>query len=110
MRARWASFAIGIWLLLAPRVLGYASVAAVLHDIALGLLVCVGTLAALEWPHGHFALALPGAWLVAAGQTVGWGSSLVATNELASGAALLVLCLVPGGKVADARAPAKMAA
>jgi hypothetical protein len=109
MRARWVSFAVGLWLMLAPLILGYPTVASVLHEVALGLLVCVGTLAALEWPLLRFALAVPGAWLLAAADTLGWGSRLVTTNELVSGVAVLLLSLVPSGKVAVAR-PAKMAA
>ncbi len=110
MRARWASFAVGLWLILAPLLLAYPSVAAVLHEVAFGLLVCVGTLAALEWPLARFALALPAGWLITAPHAVGWNSRVVTANELASGIVLLLLTLVPSGKVASARSPAKMAA
>jgi len=110
MRARWASFGVGLWLILAPLVLGYPSVSAVLHEVALGMLVCVGTLAALEWPVARFALAVPAGWLLAAPDAISWGSRTVAANELASGVVVLLLALVPSGKVAGARAPAKMAA
>ena len=110
MRARWASFAIGFWLIVAPLVLGHREVAAVLHDVALGLLVCVGALAAMEWPHARFAVAAPGAWLIIAGRTLGWGSAVTAANELAAGAAIILLALVPQGRAGDAREPAKMAA
>ncbi|GEJ56732.1 hypothetical protein AMYX_14730 [Anaeromyxobacter diazotrophicus] len=110
MRARWATFAVGLWLMLAPLVLGYPTVAAVLHDVALGLLVSVGTLAALEWPLVRFALAAPAIWLLAAADALGFGSRTVTANELASGVAVLLLALVPSGKVAEARHPAKMAA
>ncbi|HTP26366.1 MAG TPA: hypothetical protein VMK12_12005 [Anaeromyxobacteraceae bacterium] len=108
MRARWTSFGVGLWLILAPLVLGYPVVSAVLHDVALGLLVCVGTLAALEWPTARFALTVPGLWLITAPDAVGWGSHLVLANELASGLAVLVLALIPSAKLASA--PAKMAA
>ncbi len=110
MLARWASFATGLWLILAPLVLGYTSAVAVLHDVALGLLVCVGTLAALEWPAVRFALAAPAVWLFAAPEIVVWASAGVRENELASGLTLLALALVPSGKLAAERAPAKMAA
>src|SRR6266542_2074141 len=59
MPARWGSFAIGLGLILAPLVLGYGSPGLVVHDVAMGLLVCVATLAAFEWPRARFALALP---------------------------------------------------
>ncbi len=106
MRARWISFAAGLWLILAPLVLGYRSVAAVLHEVALGLLVCVGTLAALEWPRARFANLVPGAWLVVAPRVVSWDGRLVTANELLCGALVVGLALVPGGKVAGADAPA----
>jgi hypothetical protein len=110
MRARWASFGVGLWLILAPLILGYPSVLAVVHDIALGSLVCVGTLAALEWPTARFALALPAAWLLGAPQTLGWPSRVIGTNELACGLALLILAAFPSSRLADARTPAKMPA
>lgn len=110
MRARWATFAVGLWLMLAPLVLGYPTVAAVLHDVALGLLLCVGTLAALEWPPLRFALAAPAVWLLAAGDALGFGSRVASANELAAGVVVLLLALVPSGKVAEARTAAKMAA
>lgn len=110
MRARWASFAVGLWLILAPLLLGYRTVTAVLHDIALGLLVCVATLAALEWPRARVAAAVPALWLLAAAGLLPWSSRLVSSNEVLCGAVVLALALVPGGKVAGAHAPAKMAA
>jgi hypothetical protein len=108
MRARWASFVVGLWLMLAPLVVGYPTVASVLHEIALGLLVCVGALAAMEWPLARIGLAVPGLWLLTAWDAIDWGSRAVAGNELACGLAILALALVPSGKAADA--PAKMAA
>lgn len=108
MRARWASFAVGLWLILAPLVIGYPTVASVLHEVALGLLVCVVALAAMEWPLARIGLAFPALWLLAASDAIGWGSRGVARNELACGLAMLVLALVPSSKPAGA--PAKMAA
>jgi hypothetical protein len=110
MRARWATFAVGFWLMLAPLVLGYPTVAAVLHDVALGFLLCLGTLVALEWPLLRLALAGPALWLLAAGDALAWSSRTVTANELASGVVVLLLALVPSGKVAEARRPARMAA
>ncbi|MFL5300848.1 MAG: hypothetical protein ACJ79R_10965 [Anaeromyxobacteraceae bacterium] len=110
MRARWASFGVGLWLLVAPLVLGYSQVLAVLHDVALGLLVSVGTLAALEWPLARFALVVPAAWLLAAPQAMGWASSAAAANERACAIAVILLALVPSSRIATAQTPAKMAA
>jgi hypothetical protein len=107
---RWASFATGLWLILAPLVLGYTSVAAVLHEVALGLLVCVATLSALEWPAARFALFGPAAWLLVAPEVMAWSGAGVQENEIASGLVVLALTLVPSGRFAGARAPAKVAA
>lgn len=98
MYARWGSLAVGLWLVLAPLILGYGSVAPILHDVAAGVLVCMATLAALEWPLARFALAAPALWLVVAARA---GSDPEATvAELVSGAVLLVLALVPSARFA----------
>ncbi len=109
MRARWASFAVGMWLLHAPLVLGHASIVAVLHDVALGLLLCVVALASMEWPLARFGLVLPAVALLS-GELLGFTHGLAGANDAAVGAATLGLSLVPGGKLAPERAPAKMAA
>jgi hypothetical protein len=110
MRARWASFGVGLWLLLAPLVLGYANVVSVLHDVAFGLLVAMGALAALEWPLARFGLVLPAAWLLVAPQAMGWASGAASANERACGAVVILLALVPSRRIATAQAAAKMAA
>ena len=100
MRARWASFGVGLWLVFAPLVLGHASAAAVLHDVALGLLVAVGALAALEWPVARFAQLVPALWLLAAGRAEGLGGGdPAAANQLAAGLALAGLAAFPSGRL-----------
>ncbi len=96
MYARWVSFAIGIGLMLAPLVLGYGSVARILHDIAMGVLVCIATLAALEWPLARLVLAAPAVWLLLAG--LGSPETAAALAELASGVLLLVLAAIPSAR------------
>lgn len=93
MPARWASFAVGLGLLLAPVVLGYGSAGAILHDVAVGLLVCIGSLAALEWPRARFLLGAPALWLVHVGR--GSADARAAATEIGAGAVLLALALVP---------------
>ncbi len=110
MRARWATLAVGLWLMLAPLVLGYTRIAPVLQDVALGTVVCVITLAALEWPLARFALVVPALCLLAVPDAIAWGSRLVATNDRVGGMMVLLLALVPSGKLATARGAAKMAA
>jgi hypothetical protein len=96
MPARWGSFGIGLALLLAPLFLGYRSAGAILQDVAMGLLVSVGTLAAFEWPRARFALALPALWLLRAGR--GTEDRSAAAAELVAGTLLLALSLVPSGR------------
>ncbi len=103
MYARWASFAVGVALLLAPLVLGYGSVAPILHDVAMGSLVCIATLAALEWPRARFVLAGPGLWLLAISPAA--SERAAATADLVAGALLLVLAAVPSARLA--RRPAE---
>jgi len=98
MYARWTSFAIGLGLMLAPLVLGYGSVARILHDVAMGVLVCIATLAALEWPLARYVLAAPAAWLLLAGR--GARDPAAAVAELAAGVLLLVLAAVPSARFA----------
>ena len=98
MVARWASFATGLWLVFAPLVLGYPQAAAVLHDVAIGLLVCVAALAALEWPLARFVQLLPGLWLLGAPRALGFESEVVVANQLASGVLLVALTAVPSGR------------
>jgi alpha-beta hydrolase superfamily lysophospholipase len=98
MYARWASFAIGLGLLLAPLALGYGSAARILHDVAMGALVCIATLAALEWPLARFVLAAPAVWLLLAGRSSADPSAAVV--ELAAGVLLLVLAAIPSARFA----------
>jgi hypothetical protein len=102
MAARWGSFAIGLALMLAPLVLGYGSAGAVVHDVAMGLLVCVATLAALEWPRARYAMGLPALWLLAAGRASGDGTAAAA--EITAGGLLLALALVPSPRRVPRRA------
>jgi hypothetical protein len=112
MVARWSSFAAGLWLMFAPLALGHGTAAAVLHDVALGLLVCVTTLAALEWPAARYALLGPAAWLVTAPRAMSWNQPIVEANQLALGIAVAVLAVVPSGRLLRRRdqAASKMAA
>ncbi|HET7755126.1 MAG TPA: SPW repeat protein [Anaeromyxobacteraceae bacterium] len=99
MVARWSSFAAGLWLMIAPLVLGHATAAAVLHDVAMGLLVCVASLAAFEWPAARFSLLAPAAWLVSAPRTLGWDQPAVEANQVALGIAVAVLAVVPSARL-----------
>ncbi len=106
MYARWSSFAVGLGLMLAPLAVGYRSAGAILHDVALGLLVCVATLWALDFPPARFALALPAAWLAYAGH--GRDDPGAAAVAIVAGALLLVLSAIPSApRLARARESAR---
>jgi hypothetical protein len=103
MVARWCSFGVGLGLMLAPLVLGYGSVAPILHDVAVGVLVCVVTLAALEWPRARLALAAPAGWLLFAGRTS--PDAAAAVVNVVAGALLLVLAAFPSARHARTALP-----
>jgi hypothetical protein len=84
---------VGLWLVFAPLVLGYGQAFPILHDVAIGLLVCLLCIAALGWPGLRCSLALPAAWLLWAGRSA--SDAAASANEVASGAALVLLGAVP---------------
>lgn len=95
----------------APLVLGHATAAAVLHDVALGLLVSVASLAALEWPAARYSLLAPATWLLTAPRAMSWQQPAVEVNQVALGVAVAILAVVPSGRLLRRRASAsKMAA
>src|SRR5512138_1324806 len=91
MYARWASFSVGLALVLAPLVLGYGALGPILHDVALGLLVCILALATVEWPGAAFVLLGAAGWLVLAGHAA--RDARPAAAALAAG--VLVLLAAP---------------
>jgi hypothetical protein len=97
MYARWGTFAIGMGLMLAPLLAGYQDAGAILHDITLGLLVCVLTLAALETPPARFLLLAPAAWLLWTGAR--GGEPAAASAEVLAGALLVVGSLLPRARL-----------
>ncbi len=98
MYARWGTFAVGMGLVLAPLLLGYHEVGPILHDVTMGVLACVLTLAALELPALRFLNLLPAAWLVWTGHRADDPAATQA--EMALGVLLLVAALVPRARVA----------
>jgi hypothetical protein len=105
MYARWASFGVGLWLMLAPLVLGYGAVAPVLQGVAIGTLVCVATLAALDWPRARFGVAGLALFIALDARTT--SDPGAAAASLVSGVVLFALSLVPSARRADASAQAR---
>ncbi len=110
MGARWSTFAVGLALILAPLVLGYDALGPVLHEVALGLFVCVATLAALEWPTARFGLVAPGVWLLLAPGLLGWQQPVVQVAEFCAGALLVVLAPIPSMRLSALRGAARVQA
>ena len=104
MVARWTSFGVGLWLALAPLLLGYGAVGPILHGVAVGLLVCVVALAAHEHPRARRLLAAPALWLLATARLS--SDPTAAAVELGSGALLAVAALAPGARRSRAGAGA----
>ena len=104
MVARWACFAAGLWLVLAPLLLGHPSVGAVLHDVGLGMLACSLGLASFRRPTLRRAAALPAAWLLAAPDALAWESALVGWDQRVAGAVLLLAALFPSPRRASSPA------
>jgi hypothetical protein len=105
MVARWTCFAAGLWLVLAPLLLGHPTPGLVLHDVALGNLICALALISFRWAPGRRAIALPAAWLLAAPGAMGWGSALAGASQRAAGAILLLAALAPPPRRASRAAP-----
>jgi hypothetical protein len=100
---RWGTFGVGMGLVLAPLVLGYAEVGETLHAVALGLLACVLALAALETPALRFLNLAPSAWLAWNGQQSTDPRARLAA--VVAGALLLAFALAPRARLAP-RLPA----
>lgn len=109
VRTRWVSFGLGMWLILAPLFFGYDQVAAILHDVALGLIVCVVALAAIERPVIRFLVAAPGIWLLCAQQLLQFGRAASRT-EIAVGILLMIIAPLPAGRMAQQQRPARITA
>lgn len=97
MYGRWGTFAVGMGLVLAPLAFGYSDIGAILHDVAIGLVICILTLAALETPALRFLNALPAAWLVWTGRLS--GDPTAGRTELVCGVLLVVAALVPRARL-----------
>jgi hypothetical protein len=100
MAARWGTFAIGLGLLLAPLVAGYASAAAILQDVSVGTLVCVAALAALQWPRVRAVNLLAALYLAYSARRT--ADARAAGVDLAAAALLLGVSLLPRARGAVA--------
>lgn len=103
--ARWISLVLGLWLVVAPLVLGYDDVAARRVDTFTGVAIAAFGLAAMGWSPLRFANALAGLWLVVAPFLLGYGTSFGAATINAVVVGALVVGAALGTSAETASAP-----
>lgn len=100
MQYRWLILVLGIWLVLAPSVLGYASPTARVNDVAVGIAVAVVAVASVALPALRFLHSALGAWLLLAPWLLAYGHDVHATvNDLMLGLLVLGLSMMPARRV-----------
>lgn len=94
MVSRIANIVLGVWLILAPRVLDYASVPARTNETWIGLAVIVTALVAFRVPEFIYVNVGLAAWLVLSPLILRYGDSPATTNSVIVGVVLLVAAAV----------------
>lgn len=94
MVSRIANILLGVWLILAPRVLDYASVPARTNATWIGLAVIVTALVAFRAPEFIYVNVGLGAWLLLAPVLFQYGDSSATTNSVIVGILLVVAAAV----------------
>lgn len=106
MWARLINIALGVWLMLAPWVLGYDFAIARTNDIWVGILVALAALVALAWQPARWANTALGAWLIIAPFALGYAAwDAAAINDVVVGAVVLAVSLVPTLQAMPNRVP-----
>jgi hypothetical protein len=107
---KWASrvnLSLGLWLVVAPRVLGYGDAVAVINDVVLGIAIAALSLWSVSTPSTHTAPAwinvALGVWLIVAPWMldVAGAVAYVSTNDPATG---ILTIIMAGIRIATARA------
>ncbi len=89
--------ALGIWLMLAPAVLGYGGAAQTNDHIAGPLIASCAVIAWWQVTRGlRWINVLLGLWLLAAPWVLGYGASLAGMNSMITGALLAGLSFIKG--------------
>jgi hypothetical protein len=92
---RWINVALGVWLVLAPALLGYLDANAWTNDRLLGVLVALTAGMALWFPKVRFLNASFGVWLMIAPFVLGYIGSRAITNDILVGLAVTVISFIP---------------
>jgi hypothetical protein len=91
---RLATVAVGVWLMAAPAVLGYAGAPATSDRVAGPVVAAVGIVAASAITRGlRWANLVPGLWLLAGPALLGFPAPALVSSAVAG---LLILAFVPG--------------
>jgi len=99
---RWMNVALGIWLLIAPAVLGYVDAYAVNNDRLLGILIAASAIAGLWAPKARFVNVVLGAWLIIAPFVLGYFGGNAVANDIVVGVAVAVFAFIPSRAVTRA--------
>jgi general stress protein CsbA len=92
---RWINIVLGIWLVMAPPLLGYLDANAWTNDRLLGVLVALTAGVALYFPRVRFLNASLGVWLIIAPFVLGYIGSRAITNDIVVGIAVAVISFIP---------------
>ncbi len=103
MIGRWASIVAGVWLVLAPWLLGYVDVTARTNDIWIGLAMIAVSLTAIRVPGFRFVNSGLAAWLVMAPFVLSYNTVQPMVNDIVVGLAVLAFSMVPQVRFRDIR-------
>lgn len=97
MTARIATALLGIWLMVAPDVLGYEGATRINDRVVGPLVVATAIMAATEVTRPLRWLGVPlGAWLLAAPWVLGYADALARADSIVAGVLVIVLSLIRG--------------
>ncbi|MDC0740989.1 SPW repeat domain-containing protein [Polyangium mundeleinium] len=96
---RWINVALGIWLLIAPALLGYVDAYAVNNDRLLGILIAASAIVALWAPKARFVNVVLGAWLIIAPFVLGYFGRNAVANDIVVGIAVAVFAFIPSRSI-----------
>ncbi|MGA9522654.1 MAG: SPW repeat protein [Myxococcaceae bacterium] len=110
MIGRWASIVAGVWLVLAPWLLGYTDLSARTNDVWMGLAMIAVAITAIRVPGFRFVNSGLGAWLVMAPWVLSYNTPQPVVNDVIVGLAVLAFSMVPQVRFRDIRRRASVTA
>jgi len=101
---RWINVVLGIWLLIAPAVLGYVDAYAVNNDRLLGILIAAAAIVALWVPKVRYVNVILGVWLVIAPFVLGYYGERSVANDIIVGIGVVVFAFIPSRPIGEIQA------